>query len=380
MPNQTCIITFRVHAPETNSNRDIIFITGNHPRLGKWKPNAVELQRRAKGYWERTLEFPKNARLSYKITRGSWETEEVLENGIVRANRYLTVKKHQIVDIRVANWRDLVNRPASAITGTVKYHESFRSRYLTPRRTLVVWLPPSYNRTTRKRYPVLYMHDGQNIFDPATAFAGVEWQVDETADRLIRQKKIEEIIVVGIYNSPDRLKEYSDTPKGRRYMRFLITEVKPFIDITYRTKADRDDTAVMGSSMGGLISLYLLWKHPEVFSKAGCFSSTLGWRKGEVLRMISRTKHPPNDVRIYFDHGGTGGETSGLPYFRKFKKLLLQKGLKEGKDFVSFFDKEGDHSEAAWAKRLWRPLIFLFGLNNPPSTKTPRRKVGDNKD
>lgn len=310
--------------------------------------------RRPKGYWEKTLEFPKNSRLAYKVTRGSWNTEEVLEN-----DRQLVVKKHQIVDIKVANWRDQISKSRNII-GEVNYHKNFKSNYLHPR-TLIVWLPPSYRKTTRKRYPVLYMHDGQNIIDPATSFAGVDWQVDETADQLIRQKKIEEIIVVGIYNSPDRLKEYADTPKGRRYMKFLIKEVKPFIDITYRTKPDRNHTAVMGSSMGGLISLYLILKHPEVFSKAGCLSSTLGWRKGEVLKMIGKTKKLPTGVRIYFDHGGAGGEISGLPDFRKLKKLLLKKGLRDGKDFVSFYDKQGDHSERAWAGRLWRPLTFLFG-------------------
>lgn len=324
--------------------------------------------RRPKGYWEKTLEFPRNSRLSYKLTRGSWETEEVLENGIVRGNRYLTVKKHQIIDMKVANWRDMVSKPAAGITGTINYHRHFKSKHLKHPRTLVVWLPPSYNRTTRKRYPVLYMHDGQNIFDPATAFAGVEWQVDETADKLIRQRKIEEIIVIGIYNLPDRLKEYSDTTRGRKYMKFIISEVKPFIDIAYRTKSDRENTAVIGSSMGGLVSLYLVWKYPEIFSKAGCLSSTLGWRNGEVLKMVAKTTHLPKNIRIYFDHGGTGGEISGLPYFRKLKHLLLKNGMKEREDFVSFFDKEGDHSEAAWARRLWRPLTFMFGKTTTAGT------------
>jgi len=328
----------------------------------------VPLAQQAKGYWETTIAFPRNSRLAFKLTRGSWETEEVFENGLERGNRYLTVKKHEIIDIRVANWRDVVFKSASGITGTINYHRDFKSKHLKHPRTLVVWLPPSYKKTTRKHYPVLYMHDGQNIFDPLTAFAGVEWQVDETADKLIRQKKIEEIIVVGIYNTPERLKEYSDTPKGQRYIKFLITEVKPFIDIAYRTKSDRENTAVMGSSMGGLISLYLVWKHSEIFSKAACLSSTFGWRNGEVLKMVAKTKHRPKNIRVYFDHGGTGGEISGLPYFRKLKNLLLKKGLKEGKDFVSFFDKEGDHSEAAWARRLWRPLIFIFGKTTTAST------------
>lgn len=320
----------------------------------------MPLEPRVNGYWERTFEFPRKTHLAYKITRGSWETEEVLADGTVLGDRNHTVKKHKIIDIKIDNWRDVVFKTEGGITGTIQYHHDFEGKHLRYKRTLAVWLPPSYETSKRRRYPVLYMHDGQNIFDPATAFNGIEWQMDETADRLIKEKKIEEFIVVGIYNTPDRLKEYADTPKGRRYMQFLVSEVKPFIDRTYRTRPAREHTAVMGSSMGGLISLYLLWRYPQIFSKAGCLSSTLSWRHGEVLKMIKTDRRPLQRIRIYFDHGGIG-ERLVLPYFRKLRKLLLKKGYRAGVDFECYFDKKGDHSERAWAKRIWRPLIFMFG-------------------
>ena len=321
----------------------------------------MPLEKRKNGYWEKTLEFEKRTNLAYKITRGSWETEEALADGTVRGNRYHTVKKHHIIDIKIDNWRDVVFKAEGGITGNIRYHQDFEAKHLRYKRTLAVWLPPAYETFKRKRYPVLYMHDGQNIFDPVTAFGGVEWQMDETADQLIKERKIEEIIVVGIYNTPDRLKEYADTSKGRRYMQFLVNEVKPFIDKTYRTRPEREHTAVMGSSMGGLISLYLVWRYSIVFSKAGCLSSTLSWRHGEVLNMIKNEPEPSQPIYIYFDHGGVG-EGLVLPYFRKLRQLLLKSGYRDGADFECFFDKKGDHSERAWAKRIWRPLIFMFGI------------------
>src|SRR5262245_24730789 len=133
----------------------------------------------------------------------------------------------------------------------VDIHENFKARRLKHDRNVLVWLPISYG-VRRKRYPVLYMHDGQNLFDPATAFAGVPWGIDAIIDRMVRQRKIPEIIVVGIYNTPNRLKEYSAGEAGHQYAQFVIDELKPMIDSTYRTKPERDFTAIAGSSMGGL--------------------------------------------------------------------------------------------------------------------------------
>lgn len=357
-------VTFRIYAPQNTPQKDALFITGNHPKLGEWQPAAVPLHRKQNGVWEIGFEFPQSTSLCYKVTRGSWETEEVSRNGVPQGDRHLTARRNQIVVIRVANWRDKKFRIAGGITGELLYHKNFRSGLLKQKRTIVVWLPPSYRKDESKRYPVLYMHDGQNIFDPATAFGGVEWQVDETADKLIRQKKIREIIVVGIYNGPDRLEEYSDTEKGRAYMAFLVNELKPFIDKTYRTQPDHENTAIMGSSMGGLISLYLVWRYPHVFSMAGCLSPSLMWRKGAVLQMIRKEKYPPQKIKIYFDHGGIGDEGKYESHFTKLLKLLLQKGYKEGEEVLYYFDRKGDHSERSWSKRVWRPLTFMFGMEN----------------
>ncbi len=353
-------ITFRVRAPKRQGGP--VFLTGNRPELGNWNPAAVALEPAGDGTWSKTLTFPKAAAVAFKFTRGSWDTEEVRRNGASRGNRYVKAHQDQTLEIRIANWRDLRHRVEGGVTGTVRYHEAFPSRYLRRPRTLAVWLPPGYQSHTGARYPVLYAHDGQNLFDPRTAFAGVEWQLDETADRLIRQKRIQPIIMVGIYNTPDRLREYADTPLGRRYMRFIIEEVKPYIDAHYRTLPQREHTAVMGSSMGGLISLYLLWRYPEVFSKAACLSSTLGWRRAAVLRLIEQDPSPPRGFRLYIDHGALGEEGACAADFHRLVEILQRKGFHRGVDVQAIFDRRGDHSERAWARRVWRPLSFLFGI------------------
>src|SRR5215831_10270041 len=167
------------------------------------------------------------------------------------------------------------------LTGNIQHHQSFRSKILGNRRDVLVYLPPGYRRLSGRRYPVLYLHDGQNVFDTATSFAGVEWGVDETAERLIRTKIIEPVIVVAVANmGEDRVHEYTPTPgvieaKGRRkkrsrglarlYGRFLIEELKPFIDRKYRTKPDPEFTGLGGSSLGGLVTLAIGILYPDAF-------------------------------------------------------------------------------------------------------------------
>src|SRR3990167_7589667 len=123
------------------------------------------------------------------------------------------------------------------IVGKVEHHRKFYSKTLNNRRDILVWLPPSYKKEKQRRYPVLYMQDGQNIMDPRTAYIGVDWQVDETVSRLIKVGELQEIIIVGIYNTPERLEEYSDSPKGKNFMKFMVEQLKPFIDKYYRTMA-----------------------------------------------------------------------------------------------------------------------------------------------
>ena len=355
-------ITFVVTVPDSLVTNDTLYIAGNVPQLGIWQPNAVPLIQVDKNTYQLKVKLPLNANIEYKFTRGSWNKEEVQANGTIPGNKYLTVTRDQTVTHQIENWCDRFYKPIGGITGNLQYHHNFYANRLKNERTIVVWLPESYETGAQKYYPVLYMHDGQNLFDPNTSYIGVDWQMDETADSLIKQGEVEEIIIVGIYNTTDRIDEYSDTEKGRAYMDFIISDLKPFVDSNYRTLPDREHTAVMGSSMGGLISFYLIWRYPDVFSKAGCLSTSLLWNNGALLKEIENFTGQKPEIKIYLDSSGKGSEGQMKPDYEKLKTLLISKGFEEGKDVEYYFDKDGDHSERSWAKRAWRPLKFLFGI------------------
>jgi predicted alpha/beta superfamily hydrolase len=206
-----------------------------------------------------------------------------------------------------------------------------------------------------KKYPVLYMHDGQNLIDPSTSFAGMDWQVDETVTRLITEGKLKEIIVVGINNTENRLEEYSESEKGNNYIKFLIEELKPFIDSRYRTLTDPRNNAVMGSSMGGLISFLTVWEHPEVFSMAGCMSSSFYYNNDKIFETLKSYNAQPKRLKIYIDHG-----EDGLVRGQKMFSLLTGMGFIIGTNLDYYYAPGAVHNEAAWAERLERPLLFFF--------------------
>lgn len=223
-------------------------------------------------------------------------------------------------------------------------------------RDVVVWTPPSYRDHPDRRYPVLYAHDGHNLIDPATSYSGVDWAVDEVAVALAAQGRIREFILVGPSCSDDRFAEYGHTPSGRAYLRFLVAELKPMIDARYRTLPGREDTMVMGSSMGGLISFLALRHHAEVFSAAACLSPYL---PDELIAEVAADPAwPPHPVRCYLDNGGDELDTSFQPAIDRLRPLL------DGNEAVEtdwFKDEGAPHHESAWAARVWRPHEFLFG-------------------
>lgn len=251
--------------------------------------------------------------------------------------------------------RESLLLPEAEISGNLRYHRAFRSELLQNERDIVIWLPPSYSANEDEHYPVLYMHDGQNLFDPATSYAGADWQVDECAERLIRENRMHEIIIVGINNSVERLSEYSDSRLGLAYRNFIIRELKPLIDSTYRTKPGRESTAVMGSSMGGLASLLIAWLNSEIFSMAGCLSSSFYYGNEKIFKHIALAPEKKN-IRIYLDSGEDGKRDA-----QRMFCLLTNKGFVIGEDIDYFYDRGAHHTESAWAKRLERPLLFFFG-------------------
>lgn len=276
-------------------------------------------------------------------------------------------------------------------TGTIRVHDRFRSRHLQNERTLVVYLPPCYDQDLESRYPVLYMQDGQNLFDQATAAFGTEWQADETAERLIRSGTIEPLIIVGIYNTPARTDEYTPAagtePTGGsadRYGRFLVEEVKPFVDAHYRTRPDSPHTAVAGSSLGGLVSLHIASRYPERFSMCGAISPSVWQRRGAVLEDLAERLEAMPTVRFWVQMGGREGSTvaaqeRNLAGARKLVALLDRAGRQRGRDYQYLELATTRHNEAAWAEHFGQMLQFFFpaGAQAPEAAPGGTRSVPD---
>jgi predicted alpha/beta superfamily hydrolase len=264
----------------------------------------------------------------------------------------------------------------SRVAGTVKVLRKVRSEQLGNERDILVYLPPSYP-TANRTYPTLYMHDGQNLFDEATSFAG-EWRVDEALEHLAEEGI--EAIVVGVPNSgSDRLNEYSPFRDARfgggraaDYVKFIVDTVKPLVDDAFRTTGERDGTGTIGSSMGGLISLYAFFERPDVFGAVGAVSPSVGFARGALIEYLARARFVGG--RIYLDVGTHEGRPRDrdplhlrdqpgayVRMVRDARDLLVRKGYREGPSLLYVEEEGAVHNEAAWAERLPRILRFLLG-------------------
>lgn len=273
---------------------------------------------------------------------------------------------------------------AAAARGELRYHHDFASEHLGNHRTLVVYLPPDYAAEKKQRYPVFYLHDGQNLFDPATAYGGVAWEANATAERLIQIGRLRPVILVGIHNTPDRMQEYTvhydpqqeKGGRGERYACFVFDEVKPFIDRTYRTLPDRHNTAVGGSSLGGLISLEMARLYHEKFALCGVLSPALWWNRGQVLKDLEDNADWMRGMRFWVDMGTRESARRnavhpGILRLRQLLKRFDRAGLIPGRDYFYYEVAGGEHNEAAWAARFDKVLLYFFGLRNERETPPP---------
>jgi predicted alpha/beta superfamily hydrolase len=249
----------------------------------------------------------------------------------------------------------------------LRKHEKFRSRLLRNQRDLIVYLPPGYHDQPQRRFPVLYMHDGQNLFDGATSFIpGVDWHVGHTADDFILTGTVQPLIIVGIYNTgKSRIYEYTPTKAPRlgggradRYAKFLVQEVMPFIQREYRVLADSRVTGIGGSSLGGLLSLYLGLKHPQIFGRIAALSPSVWWNQRVIHRLTAASNVEPRP-RIWLDIGTQEGPRI-VQDVEQYRDLLLQKGWQLGKDLYYQRVEGAEHNEGAWAQRVGPFLQFLY--------------------
>ncbi len=353
------VVNINIIASEVMEN-EIVYITGNDLQLGNWNPSLVSLEQINDSLWTKTFSFPQGTDLEFKFTKGTWLKEAVNEDGTIPKNNILRVLNDTSINYSIRKWKDQIETTLSGkITGTVEYIRNFESEGLEPR-DIIIWLPPSYDSVIHKCYPVLYMHDGQNIMDPATSSFNVDWQLDETADSLIKADAINEIIIVGIYNTFNRRSEYSPNDTGYRYMDFIAHELKPFVDKNYRTKPEPEFTAVGGSSMGGLISFMLAWEYPDIFSKAACLSPAFIYNELNYVKTVNSYIGPKKPILFYIDNGGIDLEERLQPGIDEMIKVLDEKGYKIDEDYFWYKDDNAVHSESAWAQRVWRFLELFF--------------------
>ena len=268
--------------------------------------------------------------------------------------------------------------PLDAVTvrfGVLRRHREFPSDYVAAR-NVDVWVPPEYEEASNRRFPVIYMHDGQNLFDPQSSFIGVHWGIDEAMRDLTAARRARAAIVVGIWNTPQRSQEYMpqralemlpvqlrrrQNPLSDRYLKYLVEEVKPFIDDHYRTLADRENTFVMGSSMGGLISLYAVCEYPRVFEGAGCLSPHWPAARGVVVDYLQQALPEAGDHKLYFDYGTRTVDALYEPYQEEADQIIRAKGYTRGEDWLTLKFEGAEHGERAWRERVHIPLAFLLG-------------------
>jgi predicted alpha/beta superfamily hydrolase len=352
-------IEFRVISQSLSDDASV-FICGNIPQLAEWNPGALKMTNTGNHTWVIKIKTGVSFPIEYKYTLGSWEKENANSNGQPLTNFIIKVKTDTIISDHVLSWLNKTERKITGqISGKVAYHRQLHGDGIADR-DIIVWLPPDYEINASARYPVLYMHDGQNIFDPATSSFGTDWQIDETCDSLIKAEVINPLIVVGINNSKNRMSEYTPGNTGSNYMKFVVETVKPLIDKTYRTIPDRNHTYTGGSSAGGTISFMLAWNYPDVFSKAFCLSPAFKIQNIDLIKEVTNYKGKKQNLVFYIDNGGKGLEERLQPGVDEMINELKAKGFKENRDIFYVKAPDAEHNEAAWAKRMPEALKLLL--------------------
>jgi enterochelin esterase-like enzyme len=262
--------------------------------------------------------------------------------------------------------QDLALQCAAAGPGHLEKHEQFPSKFLAKKRDIVVYVPGIYDKRPDMSFPVLYLEDGQNLFDPETSFIkGVYWHIGETADRAIAEGAIQPLIVVGIYNTDKRLNEYTPTRdkklgggRADKYGRMLVEELKPFIESKYRVLGGAENTGLGGSSLGGLLTVYLGIKYPQIFGKLAVLSPSVWWNQRAILDYLGKS-NITHRARIWLDVG-TKEDTHTVANVTALHDTLVSKGWQDGANMHFQVFQGAQHNEDAWAQRVGPFLQFLF--------------------
>ena len=357
-----------------------LYVAGD---FNTWNPgaSAYALTNLGNGQYSITLPTTLRGAISFKFTRGTWPNNEATANGGQLPNRTFTIPATGAVTYTttIAAWADLTSQPSTASPSVSIMSTAFQMPELNRTRRIWLYLPPDY-ATSTKTYPVLYMHDGQNLFDATTSFSG-EWGVDETLDQLHRQGYWG-CIVVGIDNGGgQRLNEYTPYPnaqigggQGTAYVNFIANTLKPYIDNNYRTRPDRLNTGIMGSSLGGLISLYAALYKPDVFGRAGVFSPSL-WFSQRIYSLARTTPLSQPNPRMHLMSGGRESQGQLRDHFRMADTLALA-GYALGTEVDTATHADGEHKEWFWRREFASAYRYLFAGTGPVATK-PSFKIAE---
>lgn len=359
-------VSFLVDVPASTPEDQIVYISGSHPNLGGWQAAGLPLQRGEDGKYHAKAELLSGIQHEFKITRGTWGTVERDAEDQDMPNRPLVAEESKTIEVAVAEWVDkgLTEPGRQTVVGLSRLIAKFPSALLEDPRDLIIYLPPNYDATQQAetRYPVLYLNDGQNLFNEATSFAGIEWRVDEALEQLIQNGDIEPMIVVGIANTEKRDAEYTPGQSLSAYSQMIATEIKPMIDKRYRTKPGRGNTAIGGSSLGGLAAIGVAQAQPEVFGQVIALSPWLSLDDQPAADLLGHDLKGLSDTGIYFDMGDT--PTDNYPAgadpvadAEAFSAALDSAGVAH----TSAIIEGADHHEDDWAARIVDVFKLVYG-------------------
>ncbi len=340
---------------------DTVFIAGT---FNNWNPRdtAYRLKKNKAGKWQITLSQPAGTSIEYKFTRGGWPAVETKTNGSFQPNRLYTFTTTTAnKSIAIGNWQDVLGNHTAVGNTRIIDMDMFMPQ-LNRYRRIWIYLPQDYN-TGNKSYPTLYMQDGQNLFDASTSAFG-EWKCDETMEDLQAKDSTDGIIIIGIDNGGlSRINEYSPWVnaqygggEGDEYMDFIIQTLKPFIDSHFRTLPTRENTGIMGSSMGGLISWYGGLLHQDIFSKVGVFSPSF-WFSPSVMTTAANTPKTYPTSFYFLAGGGEGAETDAN--IKKVRTRMKANGFTT-QELKYTLVPNGEHSEWFWAEYFDDAVLWLY--------------------
>lgn len=350
------VVTLKTEMPKSDS----LYISGDLLELGDWNPAGKKLAQSVDGSYYIEFNARKGSVVQCKFTRGTWKTQAIIdENDIPPNNLVIKVGKSKEVKVDILQFMDQRPIESDPVVGKLVSFDLFECKGLEYKRPITVWVPDSYSEKSEPS-AVIYMHDGQNLFEPEASFGGNDWKVDETITKLLSQKAIKNCIVVGIPNSPDRMKELNlESKLGKAYAEFVINEVMPFVNGKFNTSKKPEDNIIAGSSMGGLMSFQMAMEYPEIFGKAACFSSAFPYTFSQIMAKVAKSDNLPFNSKIYIDTGDLEDRIT-LSYHEMYD-LLIQKGFVEGKNLMGYEAKNAIHTESAWANRFHIPMKFLLG-------------------